>query len=62
MYENKQEQDQKVTYLQVIQTQIKEKHIQTLEDVMIEAKDRERWRAIVQDRSSATVSEYTLNN
>ena len=32
----------KTTYLQVIQTQLKEKHVQTLEDAMIEAKDRER--------------------
>ena len=28
-----------------------EKHIQTLDDAMIEAKDREKWRAIVQDPS-----------
>ena len=33
--EIKQEEDQKPTYLQVIQTQLKEKHIQTLEDAMI---------------------------
>ena len=36
----------KTTYLQ-----LKEKHFQTLEDAMIEAKDRERWRAVVQDPS-----------
>ena len=47
----------KTTYLQVIQTQLKDKHIQTLEDAMIEAKDREKWRGIVQDPSSTTVSE-----
>ena len=41
----------KTTYLQVIKTQLKEKHFQTLEDAMMEAKDREKWRAIVQDRS-----------
>ena len=39
------------TYLQVIKTQFKEKHFQTLEDAMMEAKDREKWRAIVQDPS-----------
>ena len=39
------------TYLQVIKTQLNEKHFQTLEDAMMEAKDREKWRAIVQDRS-----------
>ena len=32
-------------------TQLKEKHFQTLEDAMMEAKYREKWRAIVQDRS-----------
>ena len=43
---------QKTTYLQVIKTQLKEKHFQTLEDAMMEAiKDREKWRAIVQDPS-----------
>ena len=31
-------------------TQLKEKHFQTLEDAMMEAKDREKWRAVVQDR------------
>ena len=41
----------KTTYLQVIKTQLKEKHFQTLEDPMKEAKDKEKWRAIVQDRS-----------
>ena len=41
----------KTTYLQVIKTQLKEKHFQTLEDAMMEAKDRERWRAVVQDPS-----------
>ena len=41
----------KTTYLQVIKTQLKEKHFQTLEDAMMEAKDGEKWRAIVQDRS-----------
>ena len=35
----------KTTYLQLIQTQLKEKQIQTLDDAMIEAKDRERRRA-----------------
>ena len=30
----------KTTYLQVTQTQLKEKHIQTLEDAVIEAKDK----------------------
>ena len=35
----------------VIKTQLKEKHFQTLADAMMEAKDREKWRAIVQDRS-----------
>ena len=30
----------KITYLQVIKTQLKEKHFQTLEDAMMEAKDR----------------------
>ena len=39
------------TYLQEIKTQLKEKHFQTLEDAMMEAKDREKWRAIVKDRS-----------
>ena len=43
--------DNKKTYLQVIHTQLKEKHIQTLEDALIEAKDREKCRAIVQDPS-----------
>ena len=37
----------KTTFLQVTQTQWKEKHIETLEDAMIEAKDREKWRPIV---------------
>ena len=41
----------KTTYLRVIKTQLKEKHFQTLEDAMMEAKDREKWRAIVQDPS-----------
>ena len=41
----------KTTYLQVIKTQLKERDIQTLEDAMIEAKDRVKWRAIVQERS-----------
>ena len=31
------------------QTQLKQKHLQTLEDAMMEAKDREQWRAVVQD-------------
>ena len=31
----------KTTYLQVVKTQLKEKHFQTLEDAMMEAKDRE---------------------
>ena len=31
--------------------QLKEKHFQTLEDAMMEAKDREKWRGMVQDRS-----------
>ena len=35
------------TYLQVIKTQLKEKH----EDAMMEAKDREKWRAVLQDPS-----------
>ena len=39
------------TYLEVLKTQLKEKHFHTLEDVMIEAKYREKWRAIVQDPS-----------
>ena len=34
-----------------MKTQLKEKHFQTLEDAMMEAKDRERFRAIVQDQS-----------
>ena len=40
-------------YSLIIKTQLKEKHFQTLEDAMMEAKlkDREKWRAIVQDRS-----------
>ena len=42
--------------LQAIQTQLKEKHIQILEDAMIEAKDRERWRAVVQDPSLTTAA------
>ena len=41
----------KTTYLHVIKTQLKEKHFQTLEDAMMEAKDRERWQAVVQDPS-----------
>ena len=41
----------KTTYLQVIKTQLKEKHFHTLEEAMMEARDREKWRAIVQDRS-----------
>ena len=41
----------KTTYLQVIKAQLKEKHFQTLADAMMEAKYRERWRAIVQDSS-----------
>ena len=36
--------------LQVIKTQLKERH-KTLEDAMIEARDRVKWRAIVQDQS-----------
>ena len=39
---------QNTTYLQAIQTQLKEKLIQTLEDAMIKAKYRTKWRAIVQ--------------
>ena len=38
-------------YLQVIKTQLKEKHFQTLEDAMMKAKYIARWRAIVQDPS-----------
>ena len=41
----------KTTYLQVIKTQLKERHFQTLEDTMIEAKDRVKWRSVVQDQS-----------
>ena len=47
----------KTTYLHVIQTQVREKHIQALEEAMKEAKDGERWRAIVQDPSLTTVRE-----
>ena len=32
----------RTTYLQVIKTQLKEKHFQTLEDTMMEAKDRDK--------------------
>ena len=35
----------------MIKTQLKEKHFQTLEDAMMEAKDREKWRAIIQHPS-----------
>ena len=45
----------KTTYLQVIKTQLKERH-KTLEDAMIEAKDRVKWRAIVQDQSFAALN------
>ena len=41
----------------VTQTQLKKRHIQTWEDAMIEAKDRGRSRAIVQDPSLTTVCE-----
>ena len=44
-------------YLQVIQTQLKKKHIKTLEEAMIKVKDRESWRAIVQDPSFTKVYE-----
>ena len=40
---------------QLIQTQLQEKHIQT-EDEMLEAKDSEKWRAIVQDPSLILIS------
>ena len=30
-------------YLQVIEIQLKEKHIQTVKDAMIDEKDREKW-------------------
>ena len=42
----------KTTYLQVIKTKLKQRH-KTLEDAMIKAKDRGKWRAIVQDQSLA---------
>ena len=38
----------------MIKIQLKEKHFQPLEDAMMEAKDRERWRAVVQDPSLLT--------
>ena len=41
----------KTTYLQVIKTQFKENHFQTLEDAMMKAKDRERSRAVIQNPS-----------
>jgi len=41
----------KTTYIKVIETQLKKKNIQTIEDGMIEARDRERWREIIQDPS-----------
>ena len=47
----------RTTYIHVIQTQLKEKHIQTLEDAMIEAKYRKWWRAIVQNPSLTLVCE-----
>ena len=40
----------KTTYLQVTQTQLKDKHIQTIEDAMIEAQYRDQWRVINQDK------------
>ena len=44
------------TYSQVIQTHLKEKHIQTLNDAMVEAIDKEKWRAIVQDPGLILIS------
>ena len=46
-----QEEDTKTTYLEVIKTQLKEKHFQTLDDAMMEAKYREKWGAVIQDPS-----------
>ena len=42
----------------MIQTQLKEKHIKTLEDAMIEAKYREKWRTIVQDPHNQRIGVY----
>ena len=51
-----------MVFLQVILTQLKDKHIQTLEDAMIESKDREKWRVIVRDPSLICVYGYIVGN
>ena len=43
------------TYLQAMQRQLKEKHIQPLEEAVIGAKYRAKYRAIVQDPSLISV-------